>query len=294
MGSILVTGASGQYGRGIINHLLTTLSPSQINVLVRDPAKVADLKASGVGVRAGSYDDPASLVSAFRDVDRLFFVSASDLEKRTGQHKNVVAAATKAGVRHVVYSSFQRKDETPSSPIAFVAEAHLRTEEWLRASGMTYTFLRNTLYMHMLPLFMGDQLVATGTLYLPAGEGKGAYMTREDMAEIGARVVAASGHENKEYDVSGATAVTFMEIAAMVSAASGKPIRFVSPPVEEFRKTLLGAGVPEMMVNLAGAFAVAIARGEFEKTNPRVDALLGRSPVSVAQYIQTVYGGRAK
>ena len=294
MHSILVTGASGQLGRSVIGHLLKAIPASRIIALVRDPEKVKDLSAKGVGVRIGSYDDPVSLVQAFQGVETLFFVSASDLEKRVPQHKNVVDAAKQAGVRYVVYTSFQRKNETATSPIAFVAEAHLRTEEWLRASGMTYTFLKNTLYMDMLPMFIGDQVLQTGTVYLPAGEGKGAYLTREDMAEIGARVLLTPGHENKEYDVTGESSLTVADIAALIGAASGKKIQYVSPPADEFKKTLLGAGVPEMMVNIVTAFSVAIGQGEFEKTNPAVSTLLGRAPVSVAQYLKTVYGGGVK
>lgn len=294
MSTILVTGASGQLGRSVIGHLLKAIPASRVIALARDPEKMKDLSAKGVGVRVGTYDDTASLVRAFQGVDTLFFVSASDLEKRVAQHKNVVDAAKQVGVRHVVYTSFQRKDETASSPIAFVAEAHLRTEAWLRASGMTYTFLKNTLYVDMLPMFIGDQVLQTGTVYLPAGEGKGAYLTREDMAEIGARVLLTPGHENKEYDVAGESSVTLADIAALIGAAAGKKIQYVSPPADEFKKTLLGAGVPELMVNIVTAFSVAIARGEFEKTNPTVSTLLGRAPVSVAQYLKTVYGGGAK
>lgn len=294
MSTILVTGASGQLGRTVISHLLQAIPASRIIALVRDTEKVKDLSAKGVAVRTGTYDDPASLLRAFQGVDTLFFVSASDLEKRVPQHRNVVEAAKQAGVRHVVYTSFQRKNTTATSPIAFVAEAHLRTEQWLRASGMTYTFLKNSLYMDMLPMFIGDQVLQTGTVYLPAGEGKGAYLTRGDMAEIGARVLLAPGHENKEYDVTGDSSVTLADIAALIGAASGKKIQYVSPPADEFKKTLLGAGVPEMMVNIVTAFSVAIGQGEFEKTNPAVSTLLGRAPVSVAQYLNTVYGGSPK
>lgn len=294
MSTILVTGASGHLGRNVIGYLLNAIPAPRITALARDPEKVKDLSAKGVGVRTGTYDDPASLLRAFQGVDTLFFISASDLEKRVPQHKNVVEAAKQAGVRHVVYTSFQRKNTTATSPIAFVAEAHLLTEEWLRASGMTYTFLKNTLYMDMLPMFIGDQVLQTGTVYLPAGAGKGAYLTREDMAEIGARVLLTPGHENKEYDVAGESSVTLADIAALIGAASGKKIQFVSPPADEFKKTLLGAGVPELMVNIVTAFSVAIGQGEFEKTNPAISTLLGRPPVSAAQYLKTIYGGGAK
>lgn len=134
MSKILVTGATGGLGSAVVNALLAKTEASNISVLVRDAAKVETLKEKGVSVLVGDYSDFDSLVAAFQGIDKLYFVSGNDIHNRIPQQENVVKAAVAAGVKHVVYTSFQRKNETATSPIAFVAEGHLKTEEWLKAS----------------------------------------------------------------------------------------------------------------------------------------------------------------
>lgn len=120
MSKILVTGATGGLGSAVVNFLLEKTAASNIAVLVRDSAKVEALKEKGVSIVVGDYSDIDSLIAAFQGIDKLYFVSGSDIQHRLLQQENVVKAAVAAGVKHVVYTSFQRKNETATSPIAFV------------------------------------------------------------------------------------------------------------------------------------------------------------------------------
>ena len=130
---ILVTGATGHFGNAVIDFLLKKgTEANQISALVRNVQKAEDLKNKGIDLRTGSYDNYASLVSAFKGVDKLLFVSGSEVPNRLSQHENVVKAAKEAGVKHIVYTSFERKDETETSPLWGVAQSHLQTEKWLR------------------------------------------------------------------------------------------------------------------------------------------------------------------
>src|SRR6478752_3085182 len=122
MKQILITGATGQLGKEVVNALLKKTDAGAISVLVRDAAKAGDLKAKGIDIRVGSYDDEASLVKAFKGINTVYFVSSSEMANRSQQHENVVKAAKEAQVKHVVYTSFQRRNETASSPIAAIAE----------------------------------------------------------------------------------------------------------------------------------------------------------------------------
>lgn len=169
MKKILITGVTGQLGKAVIHKLLKKIKASDLAVLVRDASKVEDLKVKGVDIRVGDYMNYDSLVKAFSGIDKLYFVSGSDISTRTPQHENIVKAAIEAGVKHVVYTSFQRKNETETSPIALVAEAHLKAEKWLIESGMKYTILQHGLYMDMLPMFIGDKLFETGVIYQSTG-----------------------------------------------------------------------------------------------------------------------------
>jgi NAD(P)H dehydrogenase (quinone) len=288
MSNILVTGATGGLGRVVVENLLKTVSPNDISVLVRDPAKAADLQAQGVTIKQGDYNDYASLVAAFGGVDKLFLVSGNDIPNRVPQHTNAINAAKEAGVKHVVYTSFQRKTEDGSSAAAFVAEAHLATEKLLKASGLTYTILKNALYLDVLPLFMGPVL-ETGTLYLPASEGKVPYASRADMGAAGAAVLTGAGHENQTYEIANDTSYSFADIAKILSDLSGKSIQYVSPDAEEFGTALAAAGVPAGAIQMTAGFSVAIAQGEFDFPSPTLATLLGRQPESAEAFLKAAY-----
>lgn len=288
MPNILVTGATGGLGKAVVENLLKTERPDQLAVLARDPAKAADLQAQGVAVQPGDYNDYASLVAAFKGIDKLFLVSSNDIPNRVAQHTNAINAAKEAGVKHVVYTSFQRKTEDGSSAAWFIAEAHLATEKLLKESGLTYTILRNALYFEVLPLFMGPVL-ETGTLYLPAGDGKCAYASRADMAAAGAAVLTGSGHENQSYELSTDEAFSFGDIANILSDLSGKKIQYVSPSAEEFGTALAAAGVPAEAIQMTAGFSVAIGQGEFDFPSTTLEKLLGHKPESVREFLKAAY-----
>lgn len=288
MSKILVTGATGGLGKAVVDNLLKTASPSDISVLVRDSAKAADLQAHGVNLQQGDYNDYASLVAAFAGIDKLFLVSGNDIPNRVPQHTNAINAAKEAGVQHVVYTSFQRKTEDGSSAAAFVAEAHLATEKLLKEAGLTYTILKNALYLDVLPLFMGPVL-ETGTIYLPAGEGKVPYASRADMGAAGAAVLVGTGHENQSYDIANDTSHSFHDIAQVLSDLSGKTIQYVSPDAEAFGTALTAAGVPAEAIQMTAGFCVAIEQGEFDFPSSTLEKLLGRKPESAAEFLKATY-----
>ena len=294
MNKILVTGATGNLGHEVINVLLQKTNPANIVALVRDPQneKALSLKAKGVEIRKGDYNDFSSLVNAFKGIDKLYFISSNDLGDRSPQHKNVVNAAKETSIKHVVYTSFQRRNSTETSPIALIALAHVKTEQWLKEAGLTYTILKHNMYLDMLPMFLGEQLLETGVAYLPAGDGKVAFTLRTDMAELGAVVLTTAGHENKTYNVSNTTAISFGEIASIISNISGKQITYVSPSQEEYTKTLADAGVPAEFVALFASLAEGFKEGEFDETSKEIETLIGREPISVAQFLQQVYGAK--
>ena len=288
MSKILVTGATGGLGKAVVENLLKTVGADQLSVLVRDPAKAADLQAQGVTVRQGDYTDYDSLTAAFAGIDKLLLVSGNDITQRVPQHTNVLKAATAADVQHLVYTSAQRKTDDGSSAVTFVTEAHLATEKLLKASGLTYTILKNTLYLDVLPQFMGPVL-ETGTIYLPAGEGRGSFASRADMGAAGAAVLTGTGHENQTYEIASNESVSFTDIAKILTNLAGKPIHYVSPTAEEFGTQLAQAGVPAMGIQMAASFSVAIAQGEFDLPGSALEKLLGRKPESAADFLKAAY-----
>jgi NAD(P)H dehydrogenase (quinone) len=284
---ILVTGATGHFGKLTIDFLLNGGIPvNQISALVRSVDKAQDLQAKGINLVVGDYDDYASLVNAFSGVDKLLFISGNDISRRLSQHERIVRAATEAGVGHVVYTSGARKDETPNSPLWPFAEAHFVTERLLKESGLTYTFLKNGLYMDFIPFFIGDVL-NTETIYLPAGNGKVSFALRSEMAEAAAAVLIKNGHENKAYDLVNTEAYSYDDVARYISEVTGKNIKYISPTPEEFKEALSKSdgAIPEDFIGIV----LAQALGDGDATSHDLENLIGRKPTSLPAFVKELY-----
>lgn len=287
---ILVTGASGQFGQHTIDELLDQgVKPSEIVAMVRSEEKAASFNEKGIATRIADYTDYDSLVRAFEGIDALMFVSGSEIETRDTQHKNVVKAAKEAGVGRIVYTSFLRNTPVESSAIAFLQSTHEKTENWIKESGIDYTILQNALYMDMLPMFVGEAVVDSGMIMLPAQNGKSSSVLRKELAEAAAHVLATDGHENKIYPLANNESASYEDIAAEISKATGKNIQYTSPAPEDFQATLKKHNVPDEYIGLFTAFSVAQANGELESNNGTLEQLLGRKPQTHGAFIATVY-----
>ncbi len=287
---ILVTGATGQFGNTTIDFLLAKgVSANQILALVRNRASADSLESKGVGIAIGDYDNYDSLVEAFKGVERLLFISGNDISKRLSQHENVIKAAEEAGAKHVVYTSFQRKDETEASPLWMVAQSHIQTEKWLKGSGMEYTILKNNLYMDFLPGFIGENVLETGTIYVPAESGRVSSVLRSEMAEAAATILTTEGHAGKEYDFANLEAVSYQEIAQIIAEVTGKEIAYISPSASEYENTLTSFGLPAEVIGIFSSFAVAQAKGELDVVSTDLVELLGRKPMSVRSFLSALY-----
>ncbi len=286
---ILVTGATGHLGGAVVKFLLNKVAADQVAVLVRDAAKAADLAEKGVSVRVGDYHDKASLVQAFQGVDTLLLVSTSDLADRVGQHLNVINAAKEAGVKRVAYTGVTMQHLDTSALKDFMGE-HFQTEENLKNSGLTYTFLRNNLYADVLPMFFGPNVLETG-IFLPAGQGRVPYATREDMAEAAANVLAGDGHDNQTYELVNTESWSMADAAAILSELAGKDIAYTDAPNDVYADTMTKAGVPEGAIGFTIGFANAIGANDFDLPGSTLEQLLGRKPTSLKAYFQATYFG---
>lgn len=288
MKKIMITGATGGLGGEVLSFLSQKVNTDGLYALARDPKKLDAFAQKGIHVIQGDYDDESSLVKAFSGIDTLYFVSGSDIMKRGKQHENVVAAAKEAGVKHILYTSFQRKNETESSPIAIISSVHLQTEQLIKESGINYTILKHALYNSILPLFVGQNVLEKGIIYLPAGDGKAALTSRLDMAKAAAEILSTPGHENKVYEISTPKAVSFNEIAEMLSRIAGKTVQYISPSVDEFKATLVGAGAPAELVGISAMFSQAIAEGEFDIEDDTLEKFVGKTE-SVEDFLKKAF-----
>jgi NAD(P)H dehydrogenase (quinone) len=259
--TVAVTGASGHLGRSVT----ARLDPADVVLLTRTPE---NLDARGAQVRRADFDEPGSLGAAFEGVDRLLLISAHDLERRAGQHLAAIDAAKAAGVRHVVYTSVP--NPTPDNPAA-VVPSHRETEEALRDSGMAWTMLRNNIYAE----FQGPvvaQARASGRLYTSIGEGRIAFVSREDCAAAAAAVLTQDGHEGQAYDITGPEAIGAADLAALAGA------EVVPVDDEAVIAGMIAAGIPESGARVLTSIHRAGREGFLGNVTSAVQDLTGTAP----------------
>jgi NAD(P)H dehydrogenase (quinone) len=286
---ILVTGATGNLGKATINSLLGRgIAPNDIAALVRDESRSAELKSKGVQIKYGDYQDYESLKRTFQGVDKLLLISSSsDIHKRFEQHKNGISAARETGVGHIIYTSFDMKD-LKQSIMGEEVIYHAHTADYLKQTGIPYTLMNNTMYADMIPFLSGKDILNHG-VSTPAGDGKTPFLQITEMAEAIAVVLTTPGHENKEYIIAAETAFSFAEIADLLSDITGKTITYTQPEVSSYVERLIQAGASEDDAAYIARFCGAIAKGEFDTRKSDVKQLLGRSPVSLEDFLRGIY-----
>lgn len=281
--TLLVTGASGQLGRRVVELLLETYDGSII-AATRTPEKLSDFSQRGVTVRRADFDDPASLQDAFQGVDRLLLISTDATDRpghRVEQHRNAVKAAEQAGVKHVVYTSIVNPG--PDSP-AFVAPDHRATEEALAESNMGWTVLRENIYMDLF-LFSIPQALKTGKLFNAIGDGKAAYITREDCARAAVAVLVSSEEGRRVLEITGPEAISQYDVARIASQVIGQEITYVPLDLETLIENMVSAGLPRPVAEGFASFDAAIAQDKFSAVSNAVEGLTGRKPTSLADFL---------
>ncbi|RLP68441.1 SDR family oxidoreductase [Mycetocola reblochoni] len=275
--TIAVTGATGHLGRHVIDTLLTTQAPADIVAIVRNPDKAAPLAELGVQVRVAPYTDTTALGEALAGVDRLLLISSSEVGQRFAQHKNVIDAAAAAGVRQIAYTSVLNATTTP----LILAPEHKATEEYLAASGIATTLLRNGWYTENYAGLVAEAR-EHGTVTAAAGEGRVASATRADYAAAAAAVLQDDSHLGKTYELSGDVAWSFAEFADTLSELLGRPVRYASVTPDELAATLTAAGVPADGAGFAAALDADTAAGYLSETTGDLSRLIGRPTTPLA------------
>ena len=279
---IVITGASGQLGRLTAELVLDRVPASEVILTTRRPEALSDLAERGATVRSADFDRPEGLAEAFAGGEKLLLISADDLGHRAAQHRAAIEAAREAGVRHVAYTSYLNPvEENP----AVITPSHRDTEKALRESGLAWTMLRNTFYAeYQVPA--GAQAIATGRLVHNSGDGRIAYVSREDCAAAAAAVLTTEGHEDKAYDITGPESFSQGDVAALLSEVSGRPVEAVAVGDEAFIQGLTTAGVPEPAAREFASYGRAIREGYIDQISGEVENLTGRAPRSLRQVFE--------
>jgi NAD(P)H dehydrogenase (quinone) len=277
--SIVVTGATGQLGRLVVEALLQRGVPAeQIIATGRRTQALGDLAGRGVVVRRADFNDEASLPEAFAGADKLLLVSGSEAGQRVRQHANAINAAKVARVRFIAYTSGVRANTST----LLAMQDHRATERLLAEAGISHALLRNCWYLEnytgQLPVYLERGLVGA------AGAGKVSAATRADYAEAAAAVLAGEGHAGAVYELGGEP-FTMAELAQVISAATGRTVTYTDLPVEQYQAVLVGAGLPEEMAAMVADGDRGVAAGELLVEGDDLERLLGRPPTPLADAV---------
>jgi NAD(P)H dehydrogenase (quinone) len=274
---IVVTGASGKLGHHVVAELVKKVPADQVVAAVRSVEKAASLKALGVEVREADYNKPETLAKAFAGAEKVLLISSNDLENRIPQQRAVVDAAKAAGVQLIAYTSILRADTSKLG----LAKDHKATEEYIKASGIPYVFLRNGWYFENRTEALGPAL-EHGVILGAAGEGRFAAASRADYAGAAAMALTKDGQENKIYELGGDAPYSMAELAAEVSKQSGKQVVYQDLPEQKFAEALAGFGLPKPVAELVADSEAGAAKGELDRAGNDLSTLLGRPTTTLS------------
>ena len=283
---ILVTGATGKLGSKVVEALLKIVPASQLAVSVRNMDKAEQLRARGVDIRQGDFDHPETLDTAFEGIDRLLIISADgDNETRIPQHRNAVAAAERAGVKFIAYTSITNAKESKN----FLAPTHQATEEAILKTGIPYSFLRNNWYLeNEISSIQG--VLAGAPWVTSAGNGKVGWALQQDYAEAAAAVLSGKGHENTIYELSGKL-MTQEELASTLGTVLGKEVPVQQVDDATYTDIMKGAGVPDFLLPMLVDIQKDIREGTLEVESHDLEKLLGRTVTPTKEALTKIVKG---
>ena len=277
---IVVTGATGQLGRLVIASLLKKVPAAEIVAAVRNLEKAKDLAESGVQVRYADYSQPDSWDAALKGADKVLLISSSEIGQRVNQHRSVIDAAKRCGVKLLAYTSVLHAG---TSPLGLAAE-HRETEALLGASGVPFVLLRNGWYTENYTAGVPAAL-AHGSVYGCAGDGRISSAARADYAEAAAAVLTSDNQAGRVYELAGDTSYTLTELAAEISRQSGKNIGYVNLPEAEYKDVLVKVGLPEVIAELLADSDTGASKGALFDDSHQLSTLIGRATTSLATTI---------
>lgn len=283
MNKILVTGANGSLGKKTFSHLLKRVSANELVGLAREPEKAQDLVKLGIEIRQGDYMDKQSLIEAMRGIERVMFIGTPGLfPDRITAHSNVIDAAVTSGVKHLVFMPIMRKTDYKVTNVSNEDEF---TENKLKSSGLNYTIVYHPPFLEYIPAFIGFTPWDSG-IVVPAGKGKVAVASQEDLAEAHAVILTEKGHENKSYVLNGNLALSFEEMAEALSKISGKNVPYKIISREDYVNTVVPHRLPQAAAQFVDEWVQGVNLGEFDVQTNDLEKLIGHRPKSIIEFFK--------
>jgi len=283
--SIVVTGATGNLGRFVIEGLLEKVPAEQITAVVRNAEKAAGFAARGVKIAVADYSAPETFDDILSAGDKVLLISGSEVgNDRVAQHRVVLDAAKAAGVALLAYTS------APGGLTAALADDHRGTEQAILESGVPYVLLRNGWYNENYTEQLAPVLQYNAVTHA-AGQGRVSSAARADYAAAAVTVLTGEGHENKTYELGGDQTWSFAEYAAELSGQTGKEIAENPVSVEALIGIYTGAGLPEFVAQILAGVDASVEKGELIVTSGDLSRLIGRPTTPIADSIAVALKG---
>jgi NAD(P)H dehydrogenase (quinone) len=284
---ILITGATGHLGSAVITQLLTKIKPEQISIITRNEEKRAEFQAKGFNAYLGSYDDIIAVEKAMNGVDTVLLISSGDQGDRMQEHKNVIDVAKKMGVKNIAYTSRCLRDRNTLANQLMVE--HFDTEDYIKSSGLKYTFFRNILYLDAIPQFIGGNIALERGIYLPAGDGKVSFALRSEMGEAMANVLLNDEFNNCVYNFTGDKVYSFYDVATSLSELSGKEIKYNNVETIVFEGMMKQRNLPELVIKKIVDFITDIKNNQEIEVFDDLEKAINRKPTGLKEGLKILF-----
>jgi NAD(P)H dehydrogenase (quinone) len=291
---ILITGASGHFGGEAARLLLKQAAASDLILMTRRPEKLAEFAELGCTVRYGDFEDPASLEAAAAGADKMLLISGMMVGYRVSQHGRAIDAAKAAGVAHIVYTSYIGATADNG---AMIAQDHYGTEQLLIASGVTWTALRDGMYMDSMVEAAAPVALQTGQWRAAAANGQTSFIDRSDCVECAVAVLTGSGHDNLVYNITGTDLWSFRDVSQLIAEVAGKPVTYTEISDQELYAHFDSLGIPRDALNEFNvdgyawcsddmvSYERAMREGHFAVVSDDVERLIGRKPKTFRDFV---------
>ena len=278
MKTILVTGATGTVGREVVRALSEQQDDVKIVAAVRDTQKSRDDFPPPVELRTFDFNAPQTFADAFQNVESVFLMRPPNIaDVRVLQV--AIEAMKNAGVRHVVFLSLLGVEKQPYLP-------HAKTEKLLRASGMTWTFLRASFFWQNLSTTHRDDIRLRDEIFVPAGRGKTSFVDVRDIGEVAALCLTSEEHSNRAYDITGDQPLDYFQVAHLFSLVLNRRIRYANPSLLRFYWTLRRRKTPTSFIFvMCGIYTIA-RWGRAARVTDDTRRLLNRPATTAREFIE--------
>jgi uncharacterized protein YbjT (DUF2867 family) len=281
--TILVSGASGSVGSEVVRQLFSSTDVN-IKAAARSVEKIKNLESDRVKAISIDYNKPESLKDALKNVDRLFLLTP-DVPNADELASNLVNEAKRTGVRYIVKQSVMGADEDAN---VGTMRLHRKAERIIEESGIPYTFLRPNEFMQNFINFHGHSIKNNNAFYLPLEDARVSVVDVRDIAAVAVKALTENGdnnkYDNKKYLVTGPEALSYHQMADLLSNTTGKKISYVNISDEEARAAMKEMGMDEWLISTISELSNYFKKGHASQVSSAVEEVTGKKPVSFSQF----------